>query len=89
MRTLFIAASLALAGCATMSDVVPIGDGRYMVGTSVRGGFTSDAEVKASALKRANAYCQERSKQMVLIDSSSSGVQGWTPQNAEVSFRCV
>jgi len=89
MRTLFIATCLAVTGCATMSDVVPIGEGRYMVGTSVRGGFTSDAEVKASALKRANAYCAERGKQMVLIDATSSGVQGWTPQNAQVNFRCV
>lgn len=80
--------SALLCACTTMSDVVPTGSGRYMIGTSVRGGFTSDAEVKAGALKRANTYCSSLGKQMVMIDSTSTGVQGWTPQNAEVNFRC-
>jgi hypothetical protein len=80
--------ALLLAGCTTMSEVQPIGQGRYMVGTSVRGGFTSDTEVKAGALTRARAFCAGQGKEMVLLNSVSSGTQGWTPQNAEVTFKC-
>lgn len=88
MRRLIILALIPLAACTTMSDVQPVGQGRYMVGTSVRGGLTSDTEVKTGALQRARAYCGGQSKEMVLVSSNSSGTQGWTPQNAEVVFKC-
>ena len=87
-RTLPFFIVVASVGCTTMSEVQPIGQGRYMVGTSARGGFTSDTEVKAGALARARAYCDEQKKGMTLLSSSSSGTQGWTPQNAEVVFTC-
>jgi hypothetical protein len=83
----FIALAL-LSACTTMSEVQPIGQGRYMVGTSVRGGLTSDVEVKAGALARARAHCTGQGKEMVLLNAASSGTQGWTPQNAEVTFKC-
>lgn len=85
--TILIAAALVTA-CSTMSEVQPLGQGRYMVGTSVRGGFTSATEVKAGALARARAFCASLQKNFVLLSSTSSGVQGWTPQNAEVVFTC-
>lgn len=91
MRTLIAAAGLAalLTGCSTVSEVVPTGKDTYMVGSSARGGFTSDAEVKALAVKRANEYCAAQGKRAQVLSSSSSGVQMWTPQNSEVQFSCV
>lgn len=86
LTVLFIA--VLLVACSAMSEVQSLGQGRYMVGTSVRGGFTSDAEVKAGALVRARAFCAGLQKEFILLHSSSSGVQGWTPQNAEVVFTC-
>lgn len=83
-----MAAALCLAGCATMSDVTPIGQDKYFVGLSVRGGFSSDAEVKQRALERANSFCAGKGKRMALLSSTSTGVQGWTPQNADVTFTC-
>ena len=88
MKKLLLLAVIALAGCTSMTEVQPVGQGRYMVGTTVRGGNTGDSEVKAGAVRRASAYCMERSKTMTLESSTSSGTQGWTPQNAEVVFRC-
>lgn len=88
-RPLLLFAGVGLAaGCTTISEVQPIGQGRYMVGTSARGGFTSDTEVKAGALSKARDYCARERKEMALLHSSSSGTQGWTPQNAEVTFKC-
>lgn len=88
MRLTIVLFAVLLAGCTTMSEVQPIGQGRYMVGMAVRGGFTSDTEVKAGALARARSYCAGMQKTFVLLRSSSSGIQGWTPQNAEVVFTC-
>jgi hypothetical protein len=88
MRLTAFLFAVLIAGCTTMSEVQPLGQGRYMVGTSVRGGFTSDTEVKAGALVRARSFCSSLRKDFVLLNSSSSGVQGWTPQNAEVVFTC-
>lgn len=88
MKNLILLAAILLAGCVSMTEVQPVGQGRYMLGTTVRGGFAGDSEVKASIVRRATAYCAERSKTMTLESSASSGMQGWTPQNAEVIFKC-
>lgn len=82
-------ALLLLSACSTVSEVVPTGKDTYMVGSNARGGFTSDAEVKALAVKRANEHCAEQGKRAQVLSSTSSGVQMWTPQNAEVQFACV
>lgn len=84
-----IIACLACAGCSTVTEVVPTGKDTYMVGSQARGGFTGDAEVKALAIKRANEYCAAQGKRAQVTNSTSSGTQGWTPQNSEVQFACV
>lgn len=89
MRKLLLIALLPLAACSTMTDVAPIGEGRYMVGNSLRGGTRTDVEVKAAAVQKAIAYCKDLSKEMVMVSSNSSGTQGWTVQNAEVIFKCA
>jgi putative hemolysin len=89
MRYWSLAVVVALAGCSTVSPVVPTGRDTYMVGSNARGGFTSDAEVKALAINRANEFCAAQGKRAQVLTSSSSGVQMWTPQNAEVHFSCI
>jgi hypothetical protein len=77
---------LALAGCATQTPVQPVGRDRFLVSTTVRGGFTTDGQIKQDLLDRARAFCGK--KEMVLESSTSGGTQGWTPQTAEVLFKC-
>lgn len=90
MRALFIAATVAvIAGCTTISDVTPAGDGNYTVTTQVNGGMTPWGEVKASSLKRADEYCRQQGKQMHAINMQTHGVRGWTPQEADLTFSCV
>jgi hypothetical protein len=84
-----LAALTMLAACTTISDVMPAGDGLYIVTTQVRGGMTPWGEVKASTLKRADEYCREHGKQMHQIDMQTHGVRGWTPQEAELTFSCT
>jgi hypothetical protein len=82
-------AVLALcAGCATVSDVTPIGKDSYMVGVEVRGG-QDWTTVKAHAIRRANEYCAGLGRNMVLTHSETSGARGWTPQDAEIQFMCL
>ena len=87
MRFIALAALAAvLAGCANTSPVQPVGKDRFMIGSTVRGGFTTDAQIKTDLLDRARAFCGK--KEMVLESSTSGGTQGWTPQTAEVLFKC-
>ena len=88
MRNLILGLA-ALAGCSTVSEVVPTGKDTYMVGSNAHGGFTSDAEVAGLAIKRANEFCASQGRIAQVTDTRSSGTQMWTPQNAQVQFTCV
>lgn len=84
-----IAVLVLFAGCASTSEVVPLGGEKYMVGSHVRGGLTSWAEVKSMAVKQASAYCAAKNLKLEVLNMDTSGVQGFTPQNADVTFKCV
>ena len=86
MRVTLILLALALAGCATQTPIQPVGRDRFMVSTTVRGGFTTDGQIKQDLLDRARVFCGK--KEMVLESSTSGGTQGWAPQTAEVLFKC-
>ena len=88
-RTVRLFVTLALTACQSISDVVPAGGGNYIVGSQVRGGFSSWTEVRALTLTRANEYCAQQGKEMEQVDSKTRGARGWTPQEAELTFRCV
>lgn len=88
-RLVALTALIALAACTSISEVAPAGDGSYTVTTQVRGGMTPWGEVKASSLKRADAFCAQRGKQMHQVNMQTHGVRGWTPQEAELTFACV
>jgi hypothetical protein len=88
-KTVVLCFALLAAGCQSVSEVVPAGNGTYMVGSEVRGGFSSWAEVRALTLRRANEYCSGQGKEMVQVDSKTRGARGWTPQEAELTFKCV
>ncbi len=89
MKRLTLLTTLSLAGCASVSPVAPLGDGKYMVGYEVRGGLTSWSEVKAQALLQAQTFCTGQGKQPEVLDIKTRGARGWSPQNAEVTFKCV
>lgn len=65
-----------------------MGEGRYFVGYQVRGGLTSWAEVKATAINQANVFCERKGRHANVLNVEQSGAQGWTPQNVDVTFRC-
>lgn len=81
-----IALALLSAGCTTTTPIQPVGRDRFMLSSTARGGFTTDGQIKADLVDRARAFCGK--KEMVLESSTSGGTQGWTPQTAEVLFKC-
>lgn len=90
MKKFLLCASLTvfLVGCASTTDVTPMGDGKYMVGSKVRGGFTSWEEVKAMAVNKGAAYCKEQQKEISNVNIQTHGVRSLTPQEADVTFEC-
>ncbi|WP_152598709.1 hypothetical protein [Janthinobacterium sp. RA13] len=78
-----------LAACQSVSDVVPAGQDTYLVGATVRGGMTSDAEVTAISIRRGNEFCAAKGQRFEVMNATNSGTQGWTPQQSQVMFRCV
>lgn len=79
----------SIAGCASTSEVVLIGKDTYMVGTQVMGGMESWTEIKARSIKSANEYCEKKGQVMTLQgDIKTYGARGWTPQSADVTFKC-
>ena len=90
MKMMVLSAIAALlSGCATMSDVAQTGKDTYTVSNQQRGGLTSWGEIKQAALKRANEFCAAKGLHMVSVDMQTHGVRSLTPQEAELTFRCV
>lgn len=83
-----LTATLTVAGCQTVSDVTSVGPDTYMVGAQERGGLATTMEIKQLAIKKADAYCAALDKRVRVVSIESSGVQGFTPRNADLVFQC-
>ncbi|VTU38290.1 hypothetical protein H4CHR_04386 [Variovorax sp. PBS-H4] len=88
-KTLALVALAALAGCASPTGIVPIGDGIYM--SSKLGGMTtySGGQVKAELFKEADAFCAKSGKKLSPVTSTSQDVIVYNYASAEIQFRCV
>lgn len=83
------AVSLLIAGCATTSPVVPIGNGNYEIAGSSATALASGASQKVRLLQVANQYCNGAGKQMVLVDADDTnghvGSGAWANGNAHAA----
>ena len=50
---------------------------------------STDPEIKAYGIKRANEYCDEAGKHAVVTVGTTGGVQMFSVQRAEVRFNCI
>jgi hypothetical protein len=87
-RTAIIGAVL-LTGCVTMTDPVMVGKDTYMIGLGARGGFSNDSDLLAQTIRSAGAFCSSQHRTIEVQSTNTSGVQMWTPQNNQVTFKCV
>lgn len=86
MRYLFV---LLLAGCASSTGVVPIGQDTYMVGGKAKGLGASGYDASADLYREANTYCGQMGKrfEQVNVQSRDGGFARFP--NAKLEFRCV
>jgi hypothetical protein len=68
-----IAASVFLvAGCATTTNVVPIGNGNYELAGSSATALASGGTEKVRLIERANAFCGQQGRQALLENSDDT-----------------
>ncbi|MGE8634990.1 MAG: hypothetical protein ACN6P8_15745, partial [Achromobacter piechaudii] len=77
-----------LAGCASTTNVTPLGDGKFTVASKVHGGMTTWNEVKAMAVNKGADFCKGQGKEISEVQIETHGVRSLTPQEAEVTFQC-
>lgn len=86
---MIVIALLALSACASHTEVVRLGDNRYMVGYQEKSKFNSWTEIKAITVKDADDFCATQGLAVDVLDIKTHGVRGFSPQGAEVTFRCA
>jgi len=82
-----VALLVTICGCVSSSEVVPIGNGRYMITGRASGGLNAGKETTA-ATKEANAYCAKQSKQMLLQNLDKTGNAAVFGENIDLTFSC-
>jgi len=65
-------AAVALAGCATTSDIVPVGHGVYEVAGSSATGMSSGGAQKVRLIKVANEFCAKQGKSATVADANDT-----------------
>jgi hypothetical protein len=86
-RMMIVLAVLMIASCVSSSEVVPIGNGHYMITGRASGGLNAGKET-TQATKAANAYCAKESKQMVLQNLDKTGNAAVFGENISLTFSC-
>jgi hypothetical protein len=89
MRVAVTAAIFCVAACVTYTEPTPMGNDTYFLGTNARGGFSSNSQLLADTIQRANAFCAGMNRTAVVSEANARGAQGWTPQDTRVVFRCA
>ncbi|MDO8705885.1 MAG: hypothetical protein Q7J84_13155 [Sulfuricaulis sp.] len=90
MRTFLTAIlTIAIGGCASVSEVMPVGKDTYRVSSEMGGQFPSWSDVKGLSLKRANEFCGGKGRYVEEGSWVTHGARGWTPLNAELTFKCL
>lgn len=91
MKAIYCSLVILLAGCASNSGVVPIGQDTFMVSRQAATGFSGSGTLKAEAFKEANQYCQNQKKTLQVVNTSEAKppyIFGNFPK-AEVQFMCL
>ena len=89
MRVFGVMLVLAMSACSTPTDVFPTGKDAYVVRPLASAGVTTDPEIKAFGIKRANEYCDASGRHAIVTVGETGGVQLFSTQRAEVRFTCI
>jgi hypothetical protein len=89
MKLIYVFSTLLLAGCASTTGVVPIGQNTFMIAREDNSPAASLGALKAAAFKEAGAFCagQDRTMQ-VTKESDTPRSLGQFPQTT-LQFKCI
>jgi hypothetical protein len=87
MRIQLIACAALIAGCVTTSDVVPIGNGQFMLTGHATGGLNAGKGTAAAAEKAAE-YCNTQGKSLVVVGSDFHGMAAVGGESTSMTFTC-
>lgn len=92
MKLLSTIATIAfLAGCASNSGVMPIGQDTFMVSRQAATGFSGSGTLKAEAFQEASQYCTNLGKSLQVVSTHEAAppyILGNFPK-AEIQFMCL
>ena len=76
-----------LGGCVSASQVIPSGNGSYVVIGHASGGLNA-GKGHSAALLAASNYCADRHETMSLVSMDTQGLASVGGESVAVSFRC-
>lgn len=88
---IIIAAVVFLAGCASNSGVIPIGQDTFMVSRQAATGFSGSGTLKAEAFQEASQYCTSLGKSLQVVsthEASPPYILANFPK-ADIQFMCL
>jgi hypothetical protein len=91
MRKIIIVGAIFLAGCASNSGVIPIGQDTFMVSRQAATGFSGSGTLKAEAFQEASQYCERLGKSLQVVsthEASPPYILANFPK-AEIQFMCL
>ena len=78
-----------LTCCASISAVAPYGRDTYVVSATDTLGLTSPENLHANAMKRANEFCKNHGKVMIVRDTSEQRTSDMTVTASSLIFSCI
>ena len=91
MKKIITAGAILLAGCASNSGVIPIGQDTFMVSRQAATGFSGSGKLKAEAFQEASQYCEKLGKSLQVVsthEASPPYILANFPK-AEIQFMCL
>lgn len=91
MKSIVLVLVAFLAGCASNSGVLQIGQDTFMVSRQAASGFSGSGTLKAEAFQDANLHCTKLGKQFQVVSTQEASppyILGNFPK-AEVQFMCL
>ena len=88
---LMLLLGMGLAGCASNSGVVPMGQDTFMVSRQAATGFSGSGNLKAEALQEANQFCINQGRMLKVTrawEASPPYIMANFPK-AEIQFMCL
>ena len=90
-NAMIVVAISILAGCASNSGVVSMGQDAYFVSRQAATGFTGMGTLKAEAIGEAGQFCGAKGKTLQMVsenDAQPPYILGNFPKT-EIKFKCV